>query len=194
MYLREILAAAAVFTTLLAGGLHAQDFSEGSEAKGWGLYGEAPARFAATVVDPLCLLTGDCPENCGDGRRQLALLREVDEVLVLPLKNAQPAFSGAANELLPFCGKPVEVDGLMITDTDLGAQNIYLVQRIRGADDDTWTRANRWTRDWAAANPDVAGEGPWFRRDPRVNAEIAREGYLGLGLEIDDAFIRDWFR
>ena len=33
---------------------------------------------SATVVDPLCELTGDCPDNCGDGKRQLALVREVD--------------------------------------------------------------------------------------------------------------------
>jgi len=58
----------------------AQDFSEGSTAKEWGLYGEYPAFFAATVVDPLCELTGECAENCGDGRRQLALLREADDV------------------------------------------------------------------------------------------------------------------
>lgn len=171
----------------------AQDFSEGSTAKEWGLYGESPAFFAATVVDPLCELTGDCPENCGDGRRQLALLREVDDVMVLPLKNTQPAFTGAANELQPFCGQAVEVDGLLITDEELGAQNVYLVQKIRAQGTEEWTPANRWTKDWAAANPDAAGKGPWFRRDPRVAAEIEAEGWLGLGAEVDAAFLEEWF-
>lgn len=171
----------------------AQDFSEGSNAREWGLYGEDKALFAATVVDPLCLLTGDCPDNCGDGRRQLALLRTVDDVLVLPLKNTQPAFTGAAQELAPYCGQAVEVDGLMITDEDLGAQNVYLVQFIRAEGAEEWSKADQWTKDWAAANPEAAGKGPWFRRDPRVQAEIAREGWLGLGLETDDAFLKEWF-
>jgi len=172
----------------------AQDFSEGSNARAWNLYGEAPAFFAATVIDPLCELTGDCPDNCGDGARQLALLRTVDDVMVLPLKNSQPAFTGAANELLPFCGQAVEVDGLMITDEDLGAQNIYLVQTIRAEGTEEWTKANSWTKDWAAANPEAAGKGPWFRRDPRVKAEIESEGWLGLGPEADAAFLEEWFQ
>lgn len=178
---------------LMASPVMAQDFSEGSEARSWNLYGEQPARFEAQVVDILCLLSGDCAENCGDGRRQLGLLRTTDEALIFPNKNSQPAFSGASQELLPFCGQKVEVDGLMIVDPDLGAQNIYLVQLIRRVGDAEWTKANRWTKDWAAAHPDAKGKGPWFRRDPRVTAEIEAEGYLGLGQETDEAFIEEWF-
>ena len=48
-------------------------------------------------------------------------------------------------------------------------------------------------KDWAAAHPDAKGKGPWFRRDPRVTAEIEAEGYLGLGQETDEAFIEEWF-
>ncbi|MBM7069147.1 hypothetical protein [Actibacterium sp. 188UL27-1] len=177
---------------LLAAPAAAQDFSEGSEAKTWNLYAEVPARFVATVVDPLCELTGDCPENCGGGKRQLALLRMADDVMVLPLKNNQPAFTGAANELLAFCAQDVEVDGLMIDDPDIGAMNVYLVQKIRAAGTGEWTTASKWTTDWAAANPKAAGKGPWFRRDPRILAEIAREGYLGLGVEVDKPFIEEW--
>ena len=66
----------------------AQDFSEGSEARSWNLWAEQPARFEATVVDILCELTGDCPNNCGDGNRQLGLVRAVDDVLVFPNKNS----------------------------------------------------------------------------------------------------------
>lgn len=178
---------------LVASPLIAQDFSEGSTAKEWGLYGENPAFFAATVVDPLCELTGDCPDNCGDGRRQLALLRTVDDVMVLPMKNSQANFAGATNEMLPFCGQAVEVDGLIITDDELGAQNMYLLQKIRVAGDAEWIKANRWSKDWAAAHPEAKGKGPWFRRDPRVKAEVAREGWLGLGLEADAEFLEEWF-
>ncbi len=169
------------------------DFSEGSKARAWNLEGEKKALFKAKVVDPLCTLAGNCADNCGGGKRQLALLRTADDVLIFPLKNSQAAFSGAANELLPFCGKAVEVDGLMIENEDLASQNLYMVQKIRADGDEKWTKANRWTKDWAKANPEAKGKGPWFRRDPRVKAEIAREGYLGLGLEADEVFIKEWF-
>lgn len=177
----------------LGGAAVAQDFSQGSEAKSWNLYAEKPARFEAKVVDILCELTGDCAENCGGGKRQLGLLRAADDVLVYPNKNSQPLFTGAALELAPYCGADVEVDGLMIDDPDLGARNIYLVQMIRKVGEQEWVTANSWTEKWAEANPDAAGEGPWFRRDPRVNAMIEESGYLGLGIEIDRAFIEEWF-
>jgi len=172
----------------------AQDFSAGSTAKSWNLFAEQPALFEAKVVDILCEITGDCPSDCGDGNRQLGLVRAVDGVLVFPNKNAQPAFTGAAAELLPFCGMDVEVDGLLLADADLGARNIYLVQKIRKLGDTDWTDANRWTKVWAEKYPEAAGKGPWFRRDPRVNAEIAEEGYFGLGADKDAAIKAEVFQ
>ncbi|MEO3415744.1 hypothetical protein AAFO92_13900 [Roseovarius sp. CAU 1744] len=183
----------AVIMSVLAAPLAAQDFSERSTARAWNLYGEAPAFFEARVTDPLCELTGECAENCGGGALQLTLVRTVDNVMVFPLKNSQPVFTGAVQELLPFCGQTVEVDGLMITDPELGAQNVYLVQKIRLSGTEEWTKADTWTKKWAAANPEAKGKGPWFRRDPDIKAEIAEEGYLGLGAEADEAFIADWF-
>lgn len=169
------------------------DFSAGSEAAPWNLYAESPALFSAKVVDLTCEITGDCPADCGAGRRQLALLRTADQALVYPMKNAQPVFSGAAAELAPYCGQMVEVDGLMITDPDIGAQNVYLVQRIRAEGAADWVKATQWTKDWAAKNPEAAGEGPWFRRDPRVNALIAENGYFGLGAETDAQLVKELF-
>lgn len=179
--------------TALALPAGAQDFSQGSEAKTWNLYAEQPARFEAKVVDILCELTGDCPADCGGGVRQMGLLRNVDNVLVYPNKNAQAAFTGAAVELLPFCGRQVEVDGLLIEDPDLKATNIYLVQKIRAVGDAEWTAANRWTAEWAKNHPEAAGKGPWFRRDPRVKAEIAADGYTGIGVEEEQQFIKELF-
>lgn len=167
--------------------LMAQDFSEGSEAKSWNLFAETPAKFEAKVVDILCELTGDCPNNCGDGNRQLGLVRAADNVLVFPNKNSQTGFQGAAADLLPYCQQDVEVDGLLLEDPDLGARNVYLVQLIRAVGAPEWTKANTWSKRWAEKHPEAKGKGPWFRRDPRVNAEIAREGYFGLGLEQDEA-------
>jgi hypothetical protein len=187
--MRNLIACLALVATPVA----AQDFSEGSEARPWNLYAETPARFEATVVDLLCELTGDCTDSCGEGRRQLGLLRTADGVLVYPNKNSQPAFTGAAIELAPFCGQTVEVDGLMIEDPELNVKNVYLVQKIRNVGDEEWIKANRWTKVWAENHPDAEGKGPWFRRDPRVNSMIAQDGYLGIGLEADEAFIADWF-
>ena len=187
--MRYALATLCVFATLPA---MAQDFSEGSTAKTWNLYAEVPAKFEATVVDLLCNLTGDCPSDCGAGQRQLGLLRTADQVMVLPMKNNQPAFTGAAVDLAPFCGQTVTVDGLLIEDPDLGAKNIYQVQTIQAAGADP-VKANQWTNVWAKNNPDAKGEGPWFRRDPRVNQMIEKDGYLGLGLEKDAAFIEELF-
>ena len=186
--MRALIATLALLATPLA----AQDFSQGSEAKSWNLYAENPALFEARVVDVICELTGDCPNNCGNGDRQLGLLRSADDTLVMATKNSQPAFTGAVVDLLPYCGQDVTVDGLMIDDPDLNARNIYLVQRIKTADAD-WTKAGQFTKVWAAENPDAKGKGPWFRRDPRILAEIAKDGYLGLGLETDKAFMDDYF-
>jgi hypothetical protein len=170
----------------------AQDFSEGSEAKTWNLYAEVPATFEAKVVDVMCTLTGNCPDNCGDGTRQMGLIRTADDVMVLPLKNNQPAFTGAATDLAPYCNQTVHVDGLMITDEDFPVTNVYLLQRVKTADGD-WKKASQATKVWAKQFPEAKGKGAWFRRDPRIKEVIEREGYLGLGLEADAAFIEDNF-
>ena len=178
---------------LIAAPLAAQDFSEGSEARSWNLYAEVPAKFEARVVDLVCEFSGDCPADCGAGKRQLGLVRTADDVLVLPMKNSQPAFTGAAVELQPFCNQVITVDGLMLDDPELGAQNVYLVQTIVPPGATDTIKANQWTKVWAKAHPDAKGKGPWFRRDPRINEIIASEGYLGLGLEEDETYIAENF-
>ena len=80
----------------------------------WGLPNEKITRFEAKVVDVLCELTGDCPANCGNGKRQLGL-RNTAGKLILPLKNQVP-FAGAAAELIDFCAKRVVADGLMVSN------------------------------------------------------------------------------
>jgi len=188
--------------TLLAAGLAlappalAQEgpFSAGSQAESWGLSGEETARFEARVVDVLCELTADCPADCGAGRRQLGLLRAADGVLVLAAKNGQPLFTGAGLDLLPFCGRTVEVDGLMVGDPDLAPARVFQVQLIRPAGADGFVKADRWTQAWQERYPDLAAApGPWFRKDPRVGALVARDGWLGLGLETDARFLEEWF-
>ena len=179
----------------IAAPLAAQDFSEGSNAKEWGLVGEKKATFSGKVVDVLCELGGDCAANCGDGRRQLGILRDADGALIFAVKNRQAAFTGAATDLQPYCGKAVEVDGVTLQDEDVpGAPPLYMVQFIREAGAEKWAKTSKWTKEWAKANPDQRGvKGPWFRKDPRIKAKIAESGYLGLGAETDQAFIEYYF-
>ena len=169
------------------------DFSAGSEANEWGLFGEQKAPFTGRVTDAVCALTGACPSDCGGGLRQMVILREADGVMVLVAKNGQLAFSGAILDLAPYCNRTVEVDGVFVGDPEItpaaapGAY--YMVQRIRADGSAEWQPADRFTSAWEDRHPEAAGEGPWFRRDPAIQAIIEESGCLGLGLDVDAAFI-----
>ena len=187
-----------VAMALLAAGpaLAEGPFSEGSEAKSWNLFGEEKARFEGRVVDALCVLTGDCPEDCGAGARQMGIVRSADDKFVFASKNGQPLFTGANVDLAAFCGKEVEIDGLLVGDESItpGLEaKIYQVQTILVLGEDELHKANLWTKKWEERFPNAEGEGPWFRRDPRIEQEIGKHGRLGLGPEADQAFAEENF-
>ena len=147
-------------------------------AESWGLPEEQAATFEAKVVDMQCALSGDCPKDCGAGRRQLGLLSAKGK-LVLVMKNADP-FAGATHDLLAFCGQQVTADGLFATSQGI---TVFALQRLKPAKGD-WIAANGFVRDWAkshgvAADSEAASE--WFRHDPTVAGVIAADGKLGLG-------------
>lgn len=159
-----------------------------SQAKSWNLTGEVMERFEAKVVDVLCELAGDCVENCGGGSRHLGMLK-TDGKLIMAIKNTQPIFSGVAADLAPYCGKQVEVDGLMVGE---GGPRFYQIQLIREVGAEKFSKTNLWSKKWNAANPDLQKiKGPWFRKDKRIEAQIKRNGYLGLGLDVDKKFIEE---
>lgn len=182
---RLILAAAMAASPALAA-----DFSEGSKAKSWNLTGQEFATFDAKATDAICALTGDCPADCGAGKRQMVLVREADGKIVLAAKNTQAGFQGATWDLAPLCGKTVKVDGLMVGDDPKLESKLYQVQLI-GADGGDLKKAKGFTGPWKARNPDAGGKGPWFRRDPHVQKRIDETGFLGLGLEIDAEFLQE---
>jgi len=189
-FLRSIAFAAIALSA--AAPIAAQDFSEGSQAQSWGLLGEEQARFSGKVVDVLCELSGDCADNCGGGTRQLGIVRSADNVLVLALKNGQPLFNGAVQDLMPYCGEAVEVDGLLIGDETARGAKFYQVQLIRREGEADWNKTVLWTKAWNENHPDLAKQdGQWFRKDPLVNKHIEAEGYLGLGQQADETFIKD---
>ena len=189
------IAVAAVVAILIGmSPAHAEgEFSQGSEVKGWGnLQGREPALFKAKVTDIVCALTGDCPENCGGGERQMGLLREADGKLILAAKNSQASFNGATVDLAPYCGQTVTVDGLLVGNPELTKTKFYQVFRIQREGSDKWAAAKRWTRTWKRLNPEAQGKkGPWYRHDPRVQAQLQERGYLGLGAEADAKFIEE---
>ncbi len=181
-----LLAVAFSATTALA-----EDFTKGSKAKDFGLNEAVQSTFSAKVVDLLCEVAGDCTDNCGAGNRQLGLVRDADNKLIAVLKNGQFSFNGAVEDLLPYCNQKVEVDGIMVGDPEEHNTQFYMVQFIKAEGAAEFNKANKWTKAWAARNPDAKGKGPWFRRDPRVIKQIEANGYFGLGKDADIAYAKE---
>lgn len=155
-------------------------------AQSWGLPGEEIVRFEAKVVDVLCELSGDCPANCGGGKRQLGLLDD-EGTLHLPVKNATP-FSGTAVELIDFCGKRVVADGLFTTNR---GYRIFALQFVKEAPEGKWRGARRFLKKWASDNglpEDSPKAKQWFRNDPSVKKIIEKDGIFGLGADVDEAY------
>ena len=169
----------------------AEDFTKGSKAKDFGLNEAVQSTFSAKVVDLLCEVAGDCADNCGAGNRQLGLVRDADNKLITVLKNGQFSFNGAVEDLLPYCNQKVEVDGIMVGDAEEHNTQFYMVQFIKAEGAAEFNKANKWTKAWAARNPDAKGKGPWFRRDPRVIKQIEANGYFGLGKDADIAYAKE---
>ncbi len=163
-------------STVILAGFSDQSFA----AKSWGITNEVKAKFIGTVVDITCLLTGDCPENCGEGSRQLGLKTD-DQGVILVAKNLT-LYTGAAEELVGFCGQEIEVDGLFTENRNVRFFQVQAMREIGGK----WIDATLFHDAWAnqhGTKPRKAKR--WYRKDPRVKTIIERDGYLGLGLEKD---------
>ncbi len=185
--IRNLAAALAVACAALAAtGPSAAQVIE-SRAESWGLQNEQPAVISGEVVDILCVLAGDCPAQCGGGSRQLGILQK-SGTLTLVAKNGQPLFNGAVDDLVPFCRKQVDADGLFAgNDTS----KIFQLQFIREAGSKEWVKAERWTKRWTERNPSIAAMvDEWFYHDPRILKQIQAKGYLGLGAAVDAEFIK----
>ena len=66
-------------------------------ADSWGLENERTLEVTGKVVDLLCELTGDCPAECGAGKRQLGILTA--EGRLLPAVKGTVFFAGGAPDL-----------------------------------------------------------------------------------------------
>jgi hypothetical protein len=142
----------------------------------YGIANEKVVQFEVKVVDIACQLTGNCPANCGGGKRQLGLVTP-DGKLRLPVKG-QTLFANAIPDLLPYCGKSVMVDGLLIENP---VMTIVHVQNLRETADQKWTPTEAFEADWTKKNGKAE---EWQRADPLVKAVIAADGVYGIrGLE-----------
>ena len=155
-------------------------------AKSWGITGEEEAMFTATVVDIACELTGDCPENCGNGTRQLGLKTE-DQGVILVAKNLT-LYTGAAEELVGFCGQEIEVDGLFTENQNIRFFQLQKMRPVGGK----WEKADRFLDAWAETNDSSSRKAKkWYTRDPRVETILERDGKLGIGAEADAEFFKN---
>ncbi|NQV61300.1 MAG: hypothetical protein HQ502_16660 [Alphaproteobacteria bacterium] len=143
-------------------------------AEEWGIDGEKKTRFEAKVVDIACELSGNCPANCGGGKRQLGLLRD-DGRLLLVAKNFD-IFAGGTVDLLGYCGQRIVADGLLIKTSKMP---LFALQFSRLAPDGKWGRANKFTTEWSRSNGGKEGS-QWFRHDARIKNEIAANGVFGI--------------
>lgn len=172
--------------TILTAAVLAAGAAGAHAAEEWGLPEEEIVRFEAKVVDIACELTGDCPANCGGGKRQLGLINAQGQ-LILPIKNATP-FSGTSDELIDFCGKQVIADGLFSTNN---GYKVFALQFVREAPNGKWRRANRFIPKWAKRH-DLPANSPktrrWFDNDADVKRLIKEQGVLGLGQEADKKY------
>jgi hypothetical protein len=141
-------------------------------AEPWGLENEKVVQLQGRVVDLACELAGDCPPACGGGRRQLGVATA--DGRLLPLVKGQVNFANGVPDLLPFCGRTLEVDGLLIESP---AMPMLFVQNLRADPAAPWQPATAFERDWKAAHGEAE---EWFRADPAVKAAIAEKGVLGI--------------
>ncbi|WP_342359733.1 hypothetical protein [Terrarubrum flagellatum] len=141
-----------------------------------GLDNEQSLALKGTVVDLVCGLTGKCAPGCGGGKRQLGL-RADDGKLYATIKSVTD-FAGSTADLLPWCGKSVELDGLLIENPRM---RVYLVQSIRAGASEPWKPTIAFQEQWSAKNG-KADE--WYRVDPAVKTIIDADGVYGIkGLE-----------
>lgn len=140
--------------------------------EGVGADNETVVSFEAKVVDLACELGSTCPPDCGGGKREFGLLTKDGKLR--PAVKSATLFAGPALDLLPYCGKTVWVDGLLVENPKL---TLYFVQGVREGASGEFAVSDAFEKRWFAAH------GPseeWFRNDPLVKDIIGKDGVLGI--------------
>jgi len=166
------------FTVLISVGLTACATPVG-EVDQWGISGSEVAEFSGEVVDVLCELSGNCADQCGSGTRQLGIKTEQGTVLIAKDLNR---YTGAAEELWPFCNQQLVVNGQF---TESGPTRFFQIQNVRKPDGD-WKSTSRFLEVWAEKNGKPASAAnKWYFEDPRIEAILEQDGLLGLGPNVN---------
>ena len=142
-------------------------------AEPWGIPHERPLVLKGRVVDALCHLKGRCAPDCGAGKRQLGVAQADGTYRLIAKGNVD--FAAAAPDLIGFCGKEIEADGLLIENP---AVTLFFVQGIRAAgSSEPFAPAERFKAEWEARNGKAE---EWWRADPEANRILAEDGPLGI--------------
>ncbi len=151
----------------------------------WPITAAEQAALSGSVVDVLCELSGNCADNCGDGSRQLGI-KTGDQGLILISKNLTN-YTGAADELIGFCGRPVEINGLF---TDHEGVRFFQVQNMREPGGQ-WKKATQFNQAWAKRSGKPVGlAGKWYLNDGRVDEVLTKDGRLGIGIDADEEYFQ----
>lgn len=176
-----------VATLLSAGALLAGCATPVGEIESWPVTGAEKTQFSGVVVDVQCELSGNCTDQCGEGRRQLAI-KTSDNAMgtVLVAKNLSN-YSGAADELWQFCEQQIDVNGLF---TEHNGIRFFQVQNVRPPGGQ-WQRATQYLNAWV----DRSGKSPqqaqnWHEHDERIKEILMRDGRLGLGQQADQDYFK----
>jgi hypothetical protein len=142
-------------------------------AEPWGIPHEKPLVLKGRVIDALCHLKGRCAPDCGAGKRQLGVVTADGTYRLIAKGNVD--FAGAIPDLIGFCGKEIEADGLLIENP---AVTVFFVQGVRAAGSTAaFTPAERFKTTWEARNGKAE---EWWRADPQANRILAEDGPLGI--------------
>lgn len=129
-----------------------------------------------TVVDLACALSKSCQSDCGAGKRQIGLT--TSDGKLYPAAKGATLFAGPIHDLLPYCGKKVMVDGLLIENPMM---QMLFVQNTRRSPDQKWQPAAAFEKTWTEKNGKAE---EWMRADALVKQTIAEDGDFGIkGLE-----------
>lgn len=154
------------------------------EVDSWPVTNAQERELTGTVVDVLCELNGNCPDNCGNGKRQLAIKTE-DSRTILVSKNLTN-YTGAVVELSPYCDQVVDLNGLF---TEHSGVRFFQVQNVRSSGGQ-WQRATDYLQAWSERTGRPLSEANnWQENDERVKGIIERDGVLGLGQEADQEYL-----
>lgn len=157
------------------------------EVEAWPITAAEESQFSGEVVDIQCELSGSCAEQCGQGKHQLAVKSQNNELGTVLIAKNLTNYSGAADELWRFCGQQVELNGLF---TEHRGVRFFQVQNVR-ARNQNWQRADKFLTEWqkrSGKSPEQAKF--WEEHDERVKAIIERDGRLGLGPQADQNYFK----